>query len=457
MEVRLMTVQVTFNDNGVSYDRNAFFQYDYGRKLEIHGLNLPDGTQFHFANKGAGAVTKISSTVDEVTTVDVPQSVLLLPGEMNVYIYSTSETSGITIKSITFHVKGREKPGDYAPPDEPNIIEELQAKLEQIIQDGIAEYTPDPQDVKDIIDEYVPENFITDNDLAEIPGTAWDAVRGKAIRDDFNALNNKVGVANGIATLGEDGKVPGDQLPDMPAVSGDTKDSTVTFTEAEEDADIASGDTHGTLFGKILKRLNIIKSSGGSGPGDTKDSTVTFIEAEMDADIASGETHATLFGKLLKSVKTFRSGKFDISNIIHTAAVNDSTKVPSSVVTKALADQITTLNDNLTEQSGTITSATGITVYSYTLRKCAKYIELSFVAWKTDQTVFTASRTVLFTLPTGFMVSSGNSYVCTASTGVFDAYNKHGIIYFDPNGTVNFDAITTDCKKVALSVVYYIG
>jgi hypothetical protein len=300
-------VIVTFSDNGITYDKNAFFQYDYGQKIEVHGLNLPDGTQFHFANKGAGAVAKISTTVGEVTTVDVPQSVLLLHGEMNVYIYSTSETSGITIKSITFNVKGREKPGDYAPPDEPNIIEELQAKLDQIIATGIASYTPDPQDVIDIIDDYVPGNLITNNDIATIPGTAWDAVRGKAARDDITILQND----------------------------------------------------------KLDKN------------GDTKDNTVSFTEAVVEADINTTETHATIFGKIKKSIKTFRTSiaeKFALSNIIHTTVVNDTTKVPSSAVTYSLAQSVQTLNDNLVVEdlsSSVTVSLTGLVIK---LRRYGKHV-----------------------------------------------------------------------------------
>lgn len=61
----------------------------------------------------------------------------------------------------------------------------------------------------------------------------------------------------------EGGKVPASLLPDMDYLSltGDSKNNKVTFTEAVADADIASGDTHATLFGKILKNLNTLRDS----------------------------------------------------------------------------------------------------------------------------------------------------------------------------------------------------
>jgi len=48
--------------------------------------------------------------------------------------------------------------------------------------------------------------------------------------------------------------------------------------------------------------------------GDSKDNKVTFTEAAADTDIASGDTHATLFGKILKSIKSL---KVNIANIIN--------------------------------------------------------------------------------------------------------------------------------------------
>lgn len=60
-----------------------------------------------------------------------------------------------------------------------------------------------------------------------------------------------------------DGKVPAEQLPEMNYLTptGDSKDNKVTFTEAITDVDIATGDTHATLFGKILKNFNTLRES----------------------------------------------------------------------------------------------------------------------------------------------------------------------------------------------------
>ena len=81
--------------------------------------------------------------------------------------------------------------------------------------------------------------------------------------------------------------------------------------------------------------------------GDTKDNTTTFDEAETDEDISTGEEHSTMFGKILKSIKTLRSGKIDKTSIANTDTVNDPTKIPSSAVTYGLGQEIDTLTNNL--------------------------------------------------------------------------------------------------------------
>ncbi|MGN6710733.1 MAG: hypothetical protein ACTHKA_03775, partial [Anaerocolumna jejuensis] len=45
------------------------------------------------------------------------------------------------------------------------------------------------------------------------------------------------------------------------AYKQDSKNNTITFIESITDSDIASGDTHATLFSKLSKRLHVIKDT----------------------------------------------------------------------------------------------------------------------------------------------------------------------------------------------------
>lgn len=109
----------------------------------------------------------------------------------------------------------------------------------------------------------------------------------------------------------------------------------------------------------ILTNISNLQSGKLDKAGDSKDNTVTFTEASEDTDIVTGESHSTIFGKILKSIKTLRSGlagKFDKTNIVQSAEISDTGKVPSAAVTNGLANQITQLNNNLANiKSGVVT------------------------------------------------------------------------------------------------------
>lgn len=64
----------------------------------------------------------------------------------------------------------------------------------------------------------------------------------------------------GNVNIAADGMMDVD-LSEKLDTTGDSKDNIVTYTESETDTDIASGDTHATLFGKLSKRLHVIKDT----------------------------------------------------------------------------------------------------------------------------------------------------------------------------------------------------
>lgn len=100
----------------------------------------------------------------------------------------------------------------------------------------------------------------------------------------------------------------------------------------------------------ILNNIASLQSGKLDKTGDSKDNIVTFAEAETDEDIASGDSHATIFGKILKSIKSLRaaiSSKINKSDIVQSAEVADEGKVPSAAVINGLANSITQLNNNL--------------------------------------------------------------------------------------------------------------
>lgn len=109
------------------------WQYDYGQILSITGQNLPTATEVHFSLdiRGGSTLSRVGTTMDDVTTVKIPDELLKnngKSGDFSIYafIYVTDEESGNTEYRITIPVYSRPKPEnpsvDSAP--EPNIFHE---------------------------------------------------------------------------------------------------------------------------------------------------------------------------------------------------------------------------------------------------------------------------------------------------------------------------------------------
>lgn len=111
----------------------GIWQHDYGQILRITGADLPKAVevQFSLRDKGGDTLTRIGTTVDCVTEVKVPDS--LLKNEnctqnylIYAWIYVTDDASGNTEYQIILHVKSRPKPEEPTeePLPEPNIFHE---------------------------------------------------------------------------------------------------------------------------------------------------------------------------------------------------------------------------------------------------------------------------------------------------------------------------------------------
>lgn len=89
-------------------------QYDYGQRLYISGMEIPDHTEVHFCQSGK-AVTQYM----ENNSVLVPDYMLKYARKINTYLYHVDIKSGKTIKHIVLYITARDRPGDYVEPEEP--------------------------------------------------------------------------------------------------------------------------------------------------------------------------------------------------------------------------------------------------------------------------------------------------------------------------------------------------
>lgn len=105
-------------------------QWDVGLVLQITGLTLPETTEVHFANSGdMDALRVIAKTKDGVTEATIPNEILQSSGTAYAYVYVTDKESSRTEYKINLYINRREKPQDYAPENQPDVIGQLRQEI----------------------------------------------------------------------------------------------------------------------------------------------------------------------------------------------------------------------------------------------------------------------------------------------------------------------------------------
>lgn len=181
-----------------------------------------------------------------------------------------------------------------------------------------------------------------------------DEVTEEVVADLTEGVNNATDYANTQGDYAKDQGTYAKNQGDYAKDQGDYAKNQGQAAEAVVLGDVATDTIAGIVKGGGNIEIGQDGEMNYNMTGDTKDNTTTFTEATTDEDIASGENHATLFGKILKSIKTLRynigvltTEKIDKSAIVNQDAINDVNKVPSSAVTYAHGQAITQLNNNL--------------------------------------------------------------------------------------------------------------
>ena len=126
------------NDSSCTVAYSGLWQYDYGQKLRIQGLDLPTAVEIHFSlqETGGESVTRVGVTKDGVTDVPIPDSMIENNGanrdyKIYVFIYLTDETSGETIRKIVMPVRSRPKPEAFDTPEDAELFREAIAAVNE--------------------------------------------------------------------------------------------------------------------------------------------------------------------------------------------------------------------------------------------------------------------------------------------------------------------------------------
>lgn len=127
-----MPIRAIFTEGVNELTVSGLHQWDYGQKLEIHGLALPALIEVHFACLNmTEATVRIGTTADGVTTVAIPDSCLEHDTPLRAWVYVVDTTSGKTERTIMLPIEARTKPqgADSRPPF---AVDEYAEALDQI-------------------------------------------------------------------------------------------------------------------------------------------------------------------------------------------------------------------------------------------------------------------------------------------------------------------------------------
>ena len=79
----------------------GLWQYDYGQKLQINGLNLPGIFEVHFFWQGLeNAKIMTGHTENGISSVDIPNEALTQKRAITAYIYLPSAEEGETTNTV---------------------------------------------------------------------------------------------------------------------------------------------------------------------------------------------------------------------------------------------------------------------------------------------------------------------------------------------------------------------
>lgn len=116
---------------------NPLYQYDYGQKVQIFGLDLPAYYEVHFSNYERGDATTVLASLNEF---DIPDIYLQSGRDVYIWIYlHAGNSDGETEYQITVPVLKRAKPTDEEPTsEEQSIIDQTIIALNSAVTEARA-------------------------------------------------------------------------------------------------------------------------------------------------------------------------------------------------------------------------------------------------------------------------------------------------------------------------------
>lgn len=304
-------IEVQFNE--MLQRTRSIWQYDYGQVLKIlsGGVVLPNFLEVHFSlsRENEKCITRIGTTVNGVTEVQIPNELLNTENKTHDYfiyafIYVSTEKYGNTKCEIIIPVKSRIKPENPSeePLPEPNIFHEtVEAVNAAADRAKMAE-----QNAKESATEAGKYAASASDSAVTAEKTKEDALRkvGEKKREAIEAIQNQEETSVGKITTHTDGEIQ--RIKNQTAESKGELEQTIInagVSEKELEHSIETAGTSKTALDKSVELAGTVKTE--------LDTSIREAGTAKTALDESTETAGTVQETLSATVK--QAGALDTS------------------------------------------------------------------------------------------------------------------------------------------------
>ena len=321
---------------------NELWQYDYGQRIQIKGLDLPETFEVHFAWKDSEkAKVVIGSTVNGISTVDIPNVALEQRRTITAYIYLSGITEGETVNTIILSVNKRKAPENFGTPEDVDLFHhtlaataeyqrqakesEKQAAARSADAEAWAHGREDHPDQEQDNAKYYAEQAAASQQAAEL--------LQQMVSDSATQAQNNIGEAQqqAIKTITEQQGISIQKIKNQTAESEDNLKNTIRAagqiktdldTEVENATPIKQGlDDSNTAAGKTKTALDTSNTTATKTKADLDASNTTASETKTGLD-ATNKTAAGLVTSLGNKITEGTQVKTDIQTTGETAMRN---------------------------------------------------------------------------------------------------------------------------------------
>lgn len=303
-------IEVQFNE--MLQRTRSIWQYDYGQVLKIlsGGVVLPNFLEVHFSlsRNNKECITRIGTTVNGVTEVQIPNELLNTENKTHDYfiyafIYVSTEKYGNTKCEIIIPVKSRIKPENPSeePLPEPNIFHEtVEAVNAAADRAKMAE-----QSAKESATEAGKYAASASDSAVTAEKTKEDALRkvGEKKREAIEAIQNQEETSVGKITTHTDGEIQ--RIQNQATESKGELEQTITNADASKKELEHSIETAGTSKTALDKSVELAGTA----------------KTELDTSIREAGTAKTALDESTETAGTVRE---DLSATVNQAGALDT-------------------------------------------------------------------------------------------------------------------------------------